>query len=290
MLDLSLPEVVVLVLVVAAHLAAGTVAVLELVTNSRRYGALLTPLVLAAVVLDAVMLGVRALSIGAVPLTGLFESLLVLAFVFGVLYLVLRPTLDQVWFGSVMVGVILGLVLLATSVARPAARPEAVAATPWALAHATAMILATAAILLAAASSALYLLGSRRLKQKRIVLVLGRIPNMETLARLNRAGVRVGFVLLTLGVISGLCMAFLHGLGIVTWLTDIKVICVVLAWVLLGAILILDAVHPLKGKIRAYVTLVVFGLILLAIVGVTIAGATRHRFERASSAAVVLMV
>jgi len=285
MFDLSWPEVVVLVLVMVAHAAAGTVALLQLVTNGRRYRSLLTPLVWAAVVLDAVLLGLRALSIGAVPLTGLFESLLVLALVLGVLYLLLRPTLDQVWFGFVMVWVIAGLILLAALVARPAARPEAVAATPWALAHATAMILASAAVMFAAASSSLYLLGSRRLKQKRIVLVLGRIPNMEMLARMNRAGVRVGFVLLALGVVSGLCMAFLHGLGIVNWLTDVKVICVLLAWAMLGAILILDRVHPLKGRTRAYATLVVFGLILFAIVGVTIAG-TQHRFSHASPAGV----
>jgi ABC-type transport system involved in cytochrome c biogenesis permease subunit len=239
----------------------------------------LVPLVLAAVVLDAVMLGLRAVSIGAVPLTGLFESLLVLALVFGVLYLLLRLAIDQVWFGAVMVWVILGMILTAALVAKPAARPEAVAATPWAVAHAIAMILASASIMFAAASSVLYLLGSHRLKRKKIILVLGRIPNMETLARMNRAGVRVGFVLLALGVISGLCLAFLRGPGIAQWLMDVKVICIVLAWGLLGAILILDRLNLLKIKVRAYATLVVFGLILVAIVGVTVAGATQHSFS-----------
>jgi len=280
MLDLSVPEVVVLLLVVAVHAAAGFVAAVQLVANGRRYGSLLVPLALAAMILDALMLGLRAAFIRAVPLTGLFESLLVLAFVVGVLHLLLRPTIDQVWFGSVMVWVIFGMVLVAALVARPASRPEAVAATPWALVHATAMILASASILFAAASSVLYLLGSRRLKQKKIGLVLGRIPNMETLARLNGAGVRVGFVLLLLGVISGLCLAFLHGPGIAQWLLDSKVICVILAWGLLGTILLLDRLHLLRVKMRAYVTLVVFGLILLAIVGVTVAGATQHRFSQ----------
>jgi ABC-type uncharacterized transport system permease subunit len=274
-----MPEVIVLLLVVAGHAAAGVVAALQLVTSGRRYGTLFLALVLATVVLDAAMLGLRALSIGAVPLTGLFESLLVLALVIGVLYLLLRPAVDQVWFGSVMVWVILGMILTAALVAKPASKPEAVAATPWALTHATAMILASASIMFAAASSALYLLGSRRLKQKKIVLVLGRIPNMETLARMNRAGVRMGFVLLALGVVSGLCLAFLHGPGIAQWLMDVKVICIVCAWGLLGAILILDRFHLLKGKTRAYATLVVFGLILVAIVGVTVAGATQHRFS-----------
>lgn len=252
---------------------------MQLVASSKRFGTVLSPLVLAAVVLDAMMLGLRAVSLGAIPLTGLFESLLLLAFVLGILYLLLRPTVDQVWFGCVMVWVILGMVLMAALVAKPAARPEAVAATPWALAHATAMILASASIMFAAASSVLYLLGSHRLKRKKIVLVLGRIPNMETLAHMNRTAIRVGFILLLLGVASGLCLAVLRGPGIIPWLMDVKVICIILAWSLLGAILLLDRFHLLKVKVRAYATLVAFGLILVAIVGVTVAGATQHRFS-----------
>lgn len=280
MRDLSVPEIAVLLLCVAAHLTAGVVASLQLVAKGRRSGAMFAPLLLTAVVLDAAMLGLRALSIGAVPLTGLFESLLLLALVLGVLCLLLRPTVDQVWFSSVMAWVILGMILAAALVAKPASKPQAVAATPWALAHATAMILASASIMFAAASSVLYLLGSHRLKRKKIVLVLGRIPNLETLARMNRAGMRVGFLLLALGVVTGLCLAFLHGPGIVPWLLDVKVICIVLAWSLLGAILILDRLRLLKGKARAYATLVVFGLLLVAVVGATVTGATQHRFSR----------
>ena len=265
------------------------VASLQLVARGKRFGTVLTPLVLAAVALDAVMLGLRAVSIGGVPLTGLFESLLLLALVLGVVYLLLRPTIGQVWFGSVMVWVILGMILTAALVAKPAAKPQAVAATPWALAHATAMILASASIMFAAASSVLYLLGSHRLKRKQIVLVLGRIPNMETLVRMNRTAIRIGFILLALGVISGLCLAFLHGPGIVPWLRDVKVICIILACGLLGAILLLDRLHLLKAKVRAYATLVVFGLLLLAMVGVTVAGATQHRFSRDRSPAAAVL-
>jgi hypothetical protein len=35
----------------------------------------------------------------------------------------------------------------------------------------------------------------------------------------------------------------------------------------------------LKVKTRSYVTIVAFGLLLLAVIGVTVAGATRHQFS-----------
>ena len=280
MLDLSASETIVFVLILLADAAAGVLCALQLLKRPGRYGALLMPLVLAAVLLDAALLGLRGVSIRAVPLTGLFDSLILLALIFGVLYLLLRFAVSQVWFGAVMVWVILGIVLMAALVAKPASRPHEVAGTPWAVAHASAMILAAASVLFAAANSALYLLGSYRLKHKAIMQVLGRMPSMETLGRMNRFGVRIGFVLLTLGVISGLGLASLVGPGVARWLADGKVICIIGAWGLLGATLILDSLRLLKVKARAYMTIAAFGLILLAIIGVTIAGVTQHEFSR----------
>jgi ABC-type uncharacterized transport system permease subunit len=278
MFDLSTSETVVLALVVAAHGAAAVAAGLQLHKNHRQYGALLVPLVVAAVVLDVALLGLRGISIRGVPLTGLFESLLVLAAVSGVLYLLLRSAVEQVWFGAVMVWAMLGMVLVGAAVARPAARPEDLAATPWAVAHAAAMILASAAVVFAAANSGLYLLGSYRLKHHGIMQVLGRIPNMETLARMNRLGVRIGFVLLTMGIIGGLGLVSAQGTGIAHWLTDVKVICIIAAWGLLGMLLVLDRLRLLRVKTCGYVTIVAFGLLFLAMVGVTVAGTTRHQF------------
>jgi ABC-type transport system involved in cytochrome c biogenesis permease subunit len=282
MFDLPATEAIVLALAVLAHATAGVIVALPLLKRNRQYGSLLLPPLVAAIALEAVLLGLRGVSIQAFPLTGLFESLIVLALVFGVLYLFLRSTVEQVWFSSVMVWAILGIVLMAALVARPASRPRDVATTPWAVAHGSAMILATAAVVFAAASSVLYLLGSYRLKHKGIMQVLGRVPNMETLTRMNRIGVRVGFVLLTLGLISGLSLASLVGPGMARWLADGKVICILGAWGLLGAILILGRFHLLKVKVRAYVTIMVLGLLLVAIVGVTVAGATQHKFSRDS--------
>jgi len=279
MFDLSAWEVAVFSLVVAAHVGGAVIAALELGGSRYRYGSLLAPVVLAAVALNAVLLGVRGISIRAVPLTGLFESLLVLAMVFGVLYLSLRSTIEQVWFGTIMVWAMLGMIIAGAFVAEPPSRPQALAATPWAVAHGSLMVLASASVLFAAANAALYLLGSYRLKHKGIMQVLGRIPNLETLARMNRLGVRVGFILLTVGILAGLGLTSLQGTGVARWLADSKVICILGAWCLLGTIVLLDRLRLLKINVRAYVTLAAFGLILAAVLVVTVAGATQHKFS-----------
>ncbi len=282
MFALSGPETAIFLLVITIYVAAAVVGVVHLRPAGRRCGRLLMPLVCLAMVLEAVILIFRAVAIKGVPLTGLFESMIVLTMVFGLMYLFFSIAIEQVWFGSVMVWVILAMSVMAGTVAEPASEPHAVAATPWAIAHGIAMILGGASVVFATVSAFLYLVGTHRLKHKRVIQVLGRVPNIEKLQRLNLFGIRAGLVLITLGLISGLGLASLRratlGISIVEWLTDAKVVCMAATWVLLAAVLLLHRLVLLKDRGRAYVTIAVFVLVLFAILGVTILGATRHDF------------
>lgn len=264
--------------VVVIYIAGAIVGVLQLLSGGEKYRRFLLPIVSLAVTLEAVILIFRAVAIKAIPLTGLFESMIVLSIVFGLTYLFISIAIQQVWFGSVMVWLILGLVLMAGLVAEPASEPLAVAATPWAIAHGIMMILGGASTVFATACSFLYLLGSHRLKSKKVALVLGRVPNIEKLEQMIILGIRASFVLITIGLIIGMGMVTVVGTGIVRWLTDLKVICIIVAWVLLGIILVSNRLLLLKGKVRAYMTIAVFVFMLFAILAATILG-TAHDFS-----------
>jgi ABC-type uncharacterized transport system permease subunit len=110
------------------------------------------------------------------------------------------------------------------------------------------------------------------------MLVLGRVPNIEQLERMILLGIRAGFVLITIGLIIGMGLVSVVGTGIVRWLTDLKVICIIAAWVLLGIILLLNRLLLLKGKVRAYMTIAVFVFVLFAILAATFLGTT-HDFN-----------
>ena len=97
---------------------------------------------------------------------------------------------------------------------------------------------------------------------------------------MNLSGVKVSFVLITIGLTSGLGLASMLGRGVIAWLTDGKVICSVAAWILLGILLILNRILLLKSKTRAYATIVTFALLLFAILGVAILGVTQHNFSQ----------
>lgn len=281
MLSLPIPELIIFVLIIILYLAASIVGVLQLRNGREKFKRFLMPLVCLAITLQAVMLIFRAVAIKAVPLTGLFESMIVLTIVFGLIYLFLGIAVQQVWFGSVMVWVIMGLVLLAAIVAKPPSTAHTAASTPWAIVHGLVMILSGAAAMLATTSSVLYLLARQKLKQKKVLQVLGKVPNLEKLEKMNIFGLKACFVLMTFGFASGIGLAATSSsLNMTTsdWLTDPKIVLITFVWVLLGFILLLWRIIKLREKIIAYVTLVAFALILFAVVGTSVFCGTGHDF------------
>ncbi len=87
MLELPIEEIIVFAFAVTVYLAAAIIGILQLLTGGEKYRRFLSPLVVLAVVLEVVILILRAVEIKAVPLTGLFESMIALTVVFGLVYL-----------------------------------------------------------------------------------------------------------------------------------------------------------------------------------------------------------
>ncbi len=278
MFKLPLQELIIFAIVIASYLAAAVAGVLQLLAGGAKYKRFLLPLVALAVTFEAVILIFRAVAIKAVPLTGSFESMIVLTIVFGLTYLFLSIGIQKVWFSSVMVWVMLVLIVLAAIVAKPAAQASAMASRPWAIAHGISMALASAAAMLATASAVLYLYSRRKLKRKDLLGVLGKVPNIEKLQRMNLFGVKLCFILLTFGLVSGVGLSVSHG-----WmLTDPKIVLIEVVWLLLGVILVLWKAIRLKEKTIAHLTIVAFALILFAVVGTSVFCGTGHKFNESN--------
>jgi ABC-type uncharacterized transport system permease subunit len=281
MFDLPFPEMALFILVVIISITAGTVGILQLLMRGEKLRQALFALVSLTITLEAVILIFRAIAIKAVPLTGLFESMIVLTIVFGLICLFLSIAIHKVWFASVMVWVMLLLVLMSGIVAEPPSQANAAASTPWAITHAIAMILSGASAMFAAASAVLYLIAERKLKQKNLLYILGKVPNIEKLERMNLLGLKSCFVLMTFGLASGIGLAATSSSlnrTAIDWLTDAKIVLIAVVWLLLGTILLLWKTVSLKKKTIAHVTLVAFALILFAVVGTSVFCGSGHDF------------
>ena len=280
MLELPTKEIIIFASVVILYLAAAIVAIVQLRSGGERYRRVLLPIVCLAVCLESILLIFRAVTIKAVPLTGLFESMIVLTIVFGLAFLFFSIGIRQVWFGFVMVWVILIMILLGGIVAKPASEPSPVAATPWAIVHGIAMVLSGALIMFATTTAFLYLLGARGLKQKKVMKVLGRVPNIEKLKRFNMLGLKACFVLMTFGLATGFGLTMVNQMSILDWLMDAKIVLIIASWILLAIVLILHRLVVLKDKTIAYITMAAFFLIIFAIIGTAVLCGTKHDFTQ----------
>jgi ABC-type uncharacterized transport system permease subunit len=269
--------------VLAVFALGSIVGFLQLSRGRDRYRRILISLIALGVCLESLLLVFRAVAIKDIPLSGLFDSIIVLTVVLGLTYLFLSIVIKQVWFGSVMAWIIFGVSVLSAVVAKPASELHHHAKTPWIIFHGLSMALSGTMIMFAGAMSFLFLLCRWRLKQKQLTKVMGRLPNIETLERMNIVGLLACFAFMTFGLVSGIGVAMVRfnilSISVNDWLTDSKIIIIAAAWVLIGVILILKEAISLSAKRVAQMTLVAVFLILFAIVGATIFCGTAHDFS-----------
>lgn len=283
MASLPIQELITFCFVVFLYLVAGIIGVVELRAGGGRYKKFLPPIVSLAVVSEALILVFRAIAIKGFPLTGLFESMIILTIVFGLMYLFFNIGIGQVWFSSVMMWVILGMVIIAGMVAEPVAELHEAATTPWAIAHGIAMALAAAMLAFSTGMAVLFLLSRRQLKNKQLGKLLGKMPSIAKIEELNLSGLWYCWVLITFGLVSGFGMlsveAAVTDASLAGWFIDSKVISIGAVWLLLGVLLLWRSLASLKGRTTAYITIAAFILILFAIVGTTIFCQTKHDFN-----------
>ncbi len=271
MFELVPSERYIFLAIVIFSLVSAVFGCIQIVRENMRFGRLLVAFALLQITLAVVLLIFRSHAIQAFPMTGVFESMLVLMVLIGITFLFLSAFIQQIWFSSVMVWVLSVLVLLSALVAKPAAAPQEAARTPWAVAHALSMSLAGAMIIFAGAMSILFLWSRRCLKKNQFVKLFGTMPTLEKLQALNLLGLRLGFVAMTFGLVSGIGLVAISsqelGLPPADWLTDSKIVLVAVSWTLLLCILLLRRVFAFSGKAVAQATLVICFLILFAFIG-----------------------
>lgn len=260
-------------------LAVGALALLSLAATAlgfRRMRVADTGGIAPAAVLAAITLGgaaVFAYRWGWVtrswqPLAAHVDGLLLVATILGAVltYLTLRPGwIGLVAFATPAVTLVLAWAFCAATWTY---RPFALDTLEplWRGLHLTGVYAGTAVAALAAAAAALYLHVQHRLKHKRDVPGLGRLSSLESLERVVQQTATLGFVLLTVGLVTGLVIAVenpdhTRGLGAVWWRSP-KVLLATVAWVIYALLMNLRYATGFRGTRAAVLAIAGFVLLL----------------------------
>jgi cytochrome c-type biogenesis protein CcsB len=132
----------------------------------------------------------------------------------------------------------------------------------WLSVHVTLAFLGNAVLALASAVSIVYLVHERELKVKRVGRFWKRLPSLETLDQLNYRALLWGFLLLTLGIVTGALWGKQSWGRFWSW--DEREIFSLVTWFLYAGLLEARMVAGLRGRRAATVTIVGFAAVLVS--------------------------
>lgn len=231
-------------------------------------------------------LGNLAARSGQLPVTTVFESLIVLSWVLAAvgLYLIVRSP-RPVAVGVFVLPVVLALVVVA-GVWAPredwAGSGWGGASTFWGSAHGLLYLAGAVGSCVAFASGLMYLAQSHRLKHKRPGRLGFALPSLEQSERLNRAAIIAAFPFLTAGLLVGVVMEVAlrqAGHSRLSW-ADPKVVSGVLMWLVFAGLLHARFRPEMRGRRVMLFTIIAFLALAFATVGVDLMHITSHGVRR----------
>lgn len=225
-------------------------------------------LFLAAFGLHTATILARWFEAGYTPITTPHETVSFFAWGLGACYLSLRLRAEVKNLGPFVCLLAFLIMLVAAFVSRaPAADIPASLRSLWLPVHASLALLAYDCFALAAVGGLMYLLQERNIKRKRFGLLYSRLPDLETLDRLGRHCLSVGFPLLTLGMITGSLWAY-QAFGSY-WRWNATEVWTLVTWLIYAALFHQRLTVGWRGRRAAWLGIAALMLALFAFWGVT---------------------
>lgn len=202
---------------------------------------------------------------GHFPVTGAIEAYVFLS----TAIILLALLLDWMKHWTVLVVATLPLAVTTTLLALALAMLPERAPTPmppssslWTSLHISTALGSYGAFALAFVSSILYLIAQRQLKDHAAASILGLIPSLETVARINRRSIGAGVLLLAGGLLVGYLQArAVLGLG-PQWRNDPKIYLTTFTLAAYLVILVLSGRPTFKGRKTALASVAGFVLVM----------------------------
>lgn len=154
-------------------------------------------------VFQTAFLSVRGHALGRCPLTNLFEVLIFLAWSVSLIYLLVGPAYRLSLMGAFTAPLVFGLQTLALLAPIDRPRPMPSVISPWLELHASISLIAYGAFALACVAGLMYLGQERQLKRRQLGSMFYHFPPLTDLFAAITRLLWLGFLLLTVGIVTG---------------------------------------------------------------------------------------
>jgi cytochrome c-type biogenesis protein CcsB len=214
-----------------------------------------------------VCVAARWISDGHPPLVNMFETLSFFAWVLAGLFILLQYGYRLKSAGAFVMPLVVMIMTTSAMQSREVMPLPPVLKSAWLPVHATVCLVSYALMALAFAIAVMYLLQERQIRKRRFGLLFSRLPSLETLDRITEKCLKIGFPLLSLGIITGSIWAD-QAWG-TYWSWDPKETWSLVVWFLYAALLHQRLTTGWRGRKAAWLTIAGFAAICFSFVGVT---------------------
>ena len=222
---------------------------------------------LASGILQTLYILLRYLQTGYTPITSQHETIVFFAWSVTWAYLSFRWRYTVKNFGTFISFLIVILLLIAANADRTITPLPPALQSWWLPVHAGISVLSYGFLALAFCSGVMYLLQEHELKSKRLGYLFTRLPSLDSLDQLNIHCLTTGFILFTLGIITGSFWA--NQAWGAYWHWDPKETWSLITWFLYAAQLHQRFSAGWRGKRAAIMAIVGFAAVLFTLWGVT---------------------
>jgi HemX protein len=233
------------------------------------------------VLLHGAYLVTSGVEFGHIPLANTWESLTFVAFAVALVYLFLEWQMEERATGAFLLAGVLFLQILSSAFITHSDDVPAILRSSMFGIHVTTALLGYVALAVSAVYGVMYLVQYRQLKQKHVGLLFQRLPNLETLSRLNVRALALGWVGLTVAILAGTAWAVTlarTGQLEVNLLVDPKFLMTIGLWLVYGVCLAGLYVMRWPKSTLATLSVVAFALMLASSLMVTLVIPSFHDF------------
>jgi cytochrome c-type biogenesis protein CcsB len=227
---------------------------------------------LGGFILHTASLSQRWTEAGHFPAVGLHDTASFLAWAIVLAFLVTFVRTHVEALGLAIYPVVFGLVLLAY-VSPEGGAPDAIVRSLFLPVHVTLAFFGYASLFLAFAMSLLYLIQERELKARSPRTFYYLVPSLERCDTISAASASIGFVFLTLAIITG--MLWSHAARGHYWAWDAKGTSALVAWIIYVALIVTRYRTGWGGRRAAFAGIVGFAAVVVTFVSITLGTGAR---------------
>jgi HemX protein len=217
-------------------------------------------------IFQTAFLSIRGHALGRCPLTNLFEVFIFLAWSIALIYMLVGPAYRLSLMGAFTAPLVFLIQAFALIAPIDVRHVSEALANPWLEFHASISIIAYGAFALACIAGVMYLVQERQLKTHHLHSIFYHLPPLSDLFAAITRLLWLGFVLYTLGLVSG----FFTGRP----LPRVQVVASIGVWLLYAAILQGRHLRRLAPKRVAALCIAGFGAALTLLWGITFSAQT----------------